>query len=175
MHLEVIKEVIKAYWRDYEDHKSDFIPAFLANDIIRLWRTFCVNYEARTQRAPEDEKAKGKLKNYKLKHSRMLTCYSALLYLLAFYRMANTVTPDDALAMSQLTPTARLEWLLQQKSLDSSHTIIREILQQYDQFLERTNVTENTLLQQFHDKERSRKLIVAAYSFGLHPVPQTPS
>ncbi len=175
VHLEVIKEVIKAYWRDYEDHKSDFIPAFLANDIIRLWRTFCVNYEARTQRAPEDEKAKGKLKNYKLKHSRMLTCYSALLYLLAFYRMANTVTPDDALAMSQLTPTARLEWLLQQKSLDSSHTIIREILQQYDQFLERTNVTENTLLQQFHDKERSRKLIVAAYSFGLPPVPQTPS
>ena len=71
---EVTEEVIAAYWRDYEDHKADFMPAFLANDILRLWRTFCVNYEARTERVPDLKKAKGKLKNYKLKHSRLLTC-----------------------------------------------------------------------------------------------------
>jgi hypothetical protein len=56
----VTEEVIAAYWRDYEDHKSDFIPAFLANDILRLWRTFCVNYEARTERQPDLEKAKAR-------------------------------------------------------------------------------------------------------------------
>jgi len=33
---EVIAEVIAAYWRDYEDHKPSFMPAFLANDILRL-------------------------------------------------------------------------------------------------------------------------------------------
>jgi UTP:GlnB (protein PII) uridylyltransferase len=48
----VIKEVIRAYWGDYEEHKNDFVPAFLANDILRLWRTFCVNYEARTSNPP---------------------------------------------------------------------------------------------------------------------------
>lgn len=32
----VIQEVLVSYWRDYEDHKNDFIPAFLANDILRL-------------------------------------------------------------------------------------------------------------------------------------------
>jgi predicted nucleotidyltransferase len=69
VYQEITEEVIAAYWRDYEDHKPDFMPAFLANDILRLWRTFCVNYEARTERIPEVEKAKGKLKNYKLKHS----------------------------------------------------------------------------------------------------------
>lgn len=37
---EVIGAVIAAYWEDYEDHKQDFVPAFLTNDILRLWRTF---------------------------------------------------------------------------------------------------------------------------------------
>jgi predicted nucleotidyltransferase len=107
VYRKVTKEVIDAYWRDYEDHKTDFMPAFLANDILRLWRTFCVNYEARTERAPKLEKAKGKLKNYKLKHSRLLTCYSALLYLLAIYGSRQTVKPSDALAMIKLTPRRR--------------------------------------------------------------------
>jgi hypothetical protein len=72
----VIEEVIAAYWRDYDDHKNEFVPAFLANDILRLWRTFCVNYEARTSTDPPHQRAKRRLKNYKLKHSRLLTSYS---------------------------------------------------------------------------------------------------
>jgi len=39
----ILDDVIAAYWRDYEDHKGDFMPAFLTNDILRLWRTFCVS------------------------------------------------------------------------------------------------------------------------------------
>ncbi len=39
----ITKDVIAGYWRDYADHKTNFIPAFLANDILRLWRSFCVN------------------------------------------------------------------------------------------------------------------------------------
>jgi hypothetical protein len=58
VYRDVTEEVIAAYWRDYEDHKTDFMPAFLANDILRLWRTFCVNYEARTERVPDDERLK---------------------------------------------------------------------------------------------------------------------
>lgn len=59
---EAIGEVVAAYWKDYEDHKIDFIPTFLTNDILRLWRTFCVNYEARTAADPPERKAKRKLK-----------------------------------------------------------------------------------------------------------------
>src|SRR6202023_3331392 len=109
VYREVTNDVIAAYWRDYEDHKSDFMPAFLANDILRLWRTFCVNYEARTDRVPEAKKAKGKLKSYKLKQSRLITCYSAILYLLAIFRKNGTVSPQDALEMIDFTPTQRLE------------------------------------------------------------------
>ena len=60
----IIEEIITQYRRDFEGHETEFIPAFLANDILRLWRTFCVNYEARTQTEPPVKKAKRKLKNY---------------------------------------------------------------------------------------------------------------
>jgi predicted nucleotidyltransferase len=107
-----ISNVIAKYWRDYADNKDEFVPAFLGNDILRLWRTFCVNYEANTSSEPPEKRAKRKLKNYKLRHSRLLTCYSALLYLLATYVNQNTVHPTDAISMTMLSPTERLEWLL---------------------------------------------------------------
>jgi hypothetical protein len=166
VYAEVTADVIAAYWRDYEDHKSDFMPAFLGNDILRLWRTFCVNYESNTARAPELEKAKGKLKNYKLKHSRLLTCYSALLYLLAVYGRNQTVSPADATFMISLTPTGRLHWLLDQTDLKSSHTQVAALLSQYERFLEVTNADESALLSRFLDKKSSREFLRDAASFG---------
>lgn len=162
VYKEVTEEVVAAYWRDYEDHKADFMPAFLTNDILRLWRTFCVNYEARTERVPDEEKAKGKLKNYKLKHSRLLTCYSALLYLLAVFRQQKSVHPADALAMIGLTPTQRLEWLREQPSLADAHETVSRLLDQYERFLETTNAEEGDIVRRFMDKETSREYMTAA-------------
>ena len=166
VYRDVTEEVIVAYWRDYADHKTDFMPAFLANDILRLWRTFCVNYEARTARVPDREKAKGKLKNYKLKHSRLLTCYSALLYLLTVYSKQQTVSPADAMAMIELTPTERLEWVLGQPELAQTHGKIKELLAQYERFLEATNAAEDELVSRFMDKKESQSYMSAAYKFG---------
>src|SRR5262249_36221355 len=108
-----VEKVVDAYWRDYQDHRHDFVPAYLTNDILRLWRTLCVNYEARTQTEPPAKKAKRKLKNYKLKHSRLLTCYSTLIYLLALSRKRRAVAPSDAKVMTEMSPTERLEWVRQ--------------------------------------------------------------
>ena len=166
VYREVLEEVVAAYWRDYADHKMDFMPAFLANDILRLWRTFCVNYEARTARVPDEAKAKGKLKNYKLKHSRLLTCYSALVYLLAVYGRQKTVSPADAMDMINLTPTERLEWLLGQPDLAHAHSKVSELLDQYERFLETTNAAEDELVSRFMNKETSHSYITAAYRFG---------
>src|SRR5713226_3280643 len=129
----VVKNVVAAYWRDYEDHKNEFIPAFLANDILRLWRTFCVNYEARTETDPPEKKAKRKIKNYKLKHSRLLTCYSALLYLLAVFARDKTVSPTDAVNMIALTPTGRLEWLATQSHTSEAHSSVISLLGCYEE------------------------------------------
>lgn len=151
----VINESVMAYWRDYEKHRDNFLPAFLANDVLRLWRTFCVNYEARTATDPPEKNAKRKLKNYKLKHSRLLTCYSSLLYLLAEYSAKNTVTPEDAIAMTRLTPTQRLECLLQNNRWSSSHSKIRELLTSYEKFLESTDAAEKDLITRYLDRSES--------------------
>lgn len=162
----IIKKVIDAYWRDYQDHKNDFIPAYLSNDILRLWRTFCVNYEARTERNPDSKKIKGKIKNYKLKHSRMLTCYSALLYLLAVYRSNGTVTPEDAFNMTRHTPTQRLDWLLGQKSASNAHQDIGLLIEQYKKFLEMTGIGEEKLAEVFVNKEKYNEYMLESRKFG---------
>lgn len=166
VYRDILDDVIAAYWRDYDDHKEDFMPAFLANDILRLWRTFCVNYEARTERVPERQKAKGKLKNYKLKHSRLLTCYSAILYLLAKYEKNKSVHPQDARAMIERTPTERLGWLRNQAYLSDTHHVLDSLLDQYEQFLESTNATEEELIERFLDGSKSKEYLEAAGTFG---------
>ena len=158
----VIEPVVAAYWRDYEDHKNEFVPAFLANDILRLWRTFCVNYEARTSTDPPSKKAKRKLKNYKLKHSRLLTCYSALLHLLFVFSKRETVSPTDAIDMISLTPTERLEWLKKETRLEKIEVLIKC----YEAFLEETNAAEDELINHFLDRDRSRGYFKAANQLG---------
>jgi len=160
------QEVIAAYWRDYEDHKSNFMPAFVANDILRMWRTFCVNYEARTKREPEDRKVKGKIKNYKLKHSRLLTCYSALLYLLTVYKRNNTVAPADAVSMIKLTPTERLEWLNAQPEAALAVPIVAELINKYEKFLLTTSADDSDLMRSFADKNSVAAYMGEAAEFG---------
>jgi hypothetical protein len=89
--------------------KAQRIELFHANDFLRPWRTFCVNYGARTSTDPPRQMAKRRLKNYKLKHGRLLTCYSGLLYLLAIYSSKETVDSLDVVAMTRLTPPQRPE------------------------------------------------------------------
>jgi predicted nucleotidyltransferase len=167
VYLEIIDEIIIAYWRDYEDHKSSFMPAYLANDILRLWRTFCVNYEARSDREPDFEKARGKIKNYKLKHSRLLTCFSAIIYLLAIFNKSNTVHPTDATAMVAMTPTERLEALLSNNMVPTDAvSAITSLLNKYEKFLGNTNRPEAELVEIFLNKTTSTQMMKDANEFG---------
>lgn len=154
VYRKIIGDVIRAYWRDYKDHRREFVPAFLANDILRLWRTLCVNYEARTSTEPERKRAKRRLKNYKLKHSRLLTCYSALLYLLAVFAERGTVTPKDALEMAELTPTERLEWLLGRSRFQRSRRSVASLLSAYERFLGETDAPEDELIRRFMNRRK---------------------
>jgi predicted nucleotidyltransferase len=162
----VIEEVIGAYWEEYVDHKKDFMPAFLANDILRLWRTFCVNYEARTLKEPDREKAKRKIKNYKLGHSRLLTCFSAILYLLAVFVEKKTVDTTDAAQMISLTPTQRIEWLLQNQALAHAHDKVVNLLRTYESFLQKTEPSESELLEILLHKEQAKEYLKDTHALG---------
>lgn len=162
----IIEEVIGAYWEEYVDHKKDFRPAFLANDILRLWRTFCVNYEARTLKEPDHEKAKRKIKNYKLGHSRLLTCFSAILYLLAVFVEKKTVDTVDAAQMISLTPTERIEWLLQNQSIADAHDKVQKLLETYESFLRKTEPSESELIEILLNKEQAKEYLKDNHALG---------
>jgi len=165
---EVISKVIAACWKDFERHESDFVPAFLVNDVLRLWRTFCVNYEVGPQNEKEkpDQKAKRKLKNYKLKHSRLLTCYSALVYLMAVMAEQGTVSQKDAEDMVSLSPTERLEWLKNQTKFEDKSDQVNAIIFLYEKFLKRTNAPKDKLIEIFKDPKESEVVFQEAKEFG---------
>lgn len=166
VYSEITKEVIAAYWIYYKDHKNEFMPAYLANDILRLWRTFCVNYESIREVVPDERKAKGKLQNYKLKHSRLLTCYSALLYLLATFQQKGTVAPSDAVDMISLTPVGRLEWLKQRSDLEHARSLSEDLLEHYERFLVATNRPQEELIEAFMKKDSMKQYMNSAFRFG---------
>ncbi|MFA7241187.1 MAG: hypothetical protein WC091_13840 [Sulfuricellaceae bacterium] len=58
------KEILSVYFRDAEDHKP-FKPLFLLNDILRFWRTLCLNYE----QARHTPSRAWKKKNFNLRFS----------------------------------------------------------------------------------------------------------
>lgn len=149
----VKKDIIDAYWVDFDRYEKKFVPAYFTNDIIRLWRTFCINYEARTRKLVGDLRIKKKVKNYKLKHSRILTCYSAIIYLLSVYRLKNTVTPDDAIEMCSMTPLQRLFSLRDNGRLSEYREVFIGLIDMYEKFLEVTSQEVSNLEQQIQDNK----------------------
>jgi hypothetical protein len=103
----VLSEIIEAYFRDFHDHEEDFKPIFLVNDILRFWKTLCLNYENRRNIPTGDPAKKSKvyLKNLKLKFSLLLTCFSTVIPLSA----APNTTPEEIKALVSLPPLKRLE------------------------------------------------------------------
>ena len=167
VHADMVEQVVKAYWRDYESHKDEFVPAYLTNDILRLWRTFCVNYEARTDTEPEEKRAERKLKNYKLKHSRLLTCYSSLMMLLAIYSRERTVTPEAAFEMTKMTPSGRVKAIVDgPHRIDGVEQDVSSLFKKYDRFLQTTDDSEANLIARFLDRSEASALTREASEFG---------
>lgn len=160
-YLQVLTECVERYWVDYSDHSDSFLPAFLVNDILRFWRTLCVNYEAGTSQEP----AKRRAKNYKLKYSRLLTCFSAILALQVTFKKAGTISQVDALDLLQRTPLERLSYCKSNLS-ESLAGKIRNLEEMYDEFLTNTNCSKNELYDKMSDPGYYTKSLRAAREFG---------
>ncbi len=171
VHARIIDDVIERYWREFPDYYDRFMPAYLANDILRYWRTLCHNYEAATSGTPKpqqlpSDRAKRKIKNYKLKHSRMLTCYSAVLFLLFNYVRHGTVSPADAQKMVYMTPTERVEFVARELEGSDPAESINKFLGKYERFLEVTSASEEELIKLFSDEIEVDKLRDEQSDFG---------
>jgi predicted nucleotidyltransferase len=126
----ILTQIIDAYFRDYHDHTGDFRPLFLVNDILRFWKTLCLNYENRRNR-PEDRAQKNKhhLRNLKLKFSRLLICFSTIVPLFA----SRSSSPVDILSLTESPPLDRILDLVHN---DQQKRIYNDLRRLYESFLE---------------------------------------
>ena len=99
IYREHLRTILELYYRD-RNAVSPFRPLFLLNDLLRYWRTMCLNYEERRHDADRPFRKK----NVNLKFSRMLTVFATVLPLIA--RPADSVLKLENLCTK--TPLERL-------------------------------------------------------------------
>jgi hypothetical protein len=165
----LLERVISFYYRDFPDHSSDFVPVFLTNDILRFWRTLTLNYEHhRLKLLPlsgeelERKKADSALKNYKLKVSRLLTCFSMVVNLAA---EPAPVTLETVLELCQSTPRERLG-RLGERGADAAELVTR-LGGLYEEFLGAVQHPEPELVDTFRDDGRRKRALRDASEFGV--------
>lgn len=165
VYLEIIDQIVDSYYRDYPTHKDEFRPNFLINDITRFWKTLCLNYEnKRNQRdVAEEKRIKQKIRNFKLKFSRLSTCFSSIAYLTA---LDIPVSKSSVIEMVGMTPSARLRSVA--KMVPETSGSINAALTAYHWFLERTGTSESDLFAFFADEQRRTDAFGKASSFGDH-------
>lgn len=136
VYKEVMKIIIGTYLTDYSDHAPNFKPLFLMNDVIRYWKTLCLNYENYRQNNIDNKEKRSKIliKNMKLKFSRMLTCYSFLILLVLF---SDNINPEKILKITNKSPVDRIK--MAKRILEKNEDLCRHmdiILREYEWFLE---------------------------------------
>ena len=154
--------ILKLYYRDRSE-ANPFRPIFLLNDLLRYWRTMCLNYEEHRHDADQPFRKK----NVNLKFSRMLTVFGTVLPLIA--NSTDSVSKLNSLCMK--TPLERLAVGLD--LLDDSDLTGRwhGILDIYEEFLswKETNDVETFLTDQKNVvNERARTLSTFLYNALTH-------
>lgn len=158
----VLTQFVDAYFRDYPDHQATFEPTFLINDIARYWRTVLANYEhLRNQRGADAERIEQKVRNYKLKYSRLTTCFATIAALSSFDA---PVGPEQVLATIARTPRERLELVADRVS--EARSCVQAILDGYAAFLQMTELPTEDLQRLFRDKTKRAELFSAARAYG---------
>lgn len=168
LHAKCIEKIIERYFIDFPDHSKNFKAIFLANDIIRFWKTLCLNYEhGRNRRVTEGDKdsVKHKIvahsKNLKLKFSRKLTCFSFIIQLADF---KGSITQKDLLNMCMLTPVERLMQV--KKNNPEISEKIQNALNSYQWFIDRTQIPSENLLEWISDARERDEAFNKSRQFG---------
>jgi predicted nucleotidyltransferase len=164
-----LQRVVGFYFRDFADHRQSFRPTFLLNDILRFWRTLTLNYEhdryeislLMPQRQAE-AKARSALKNYKLKVSRLATCFSMVLHLAS---EEPPLTPQRVLALCALTPRQRFEALAEGHGTEAAECVAR-LLTTYAAFLDHVQQPADALGEAFRDEQIRAERLAEAREFG---------
>ncbi|MFZ0929447.1 MAG: nucleotidyltransferase domain-containing protein, partial [Syntrophobacteraceae bacterium] len=160
----IVSNIIESYFRDYPDHPQTFQPIFLLNDICRFWKTLLLNYEhKRNVRTADDDKKKirQKVRNFKLKYSRLTTCYASIAAL-GSHRVPITV--GHVHDLMKLSPRQRVQSI--PKRIPAVEAAVNEVLNDYEWFLTMTGLPTDALEDQFVDKQKRTEMFKRANEYG---------
>lgn len=112
--------------------KEDNIPRFLLNDVVRFWRTMCVDF---AYKQIEQSGKKWALRNIKLRMSRKATFVKGVLMCAAFYKKP-TEPPEMQARMMEIVSTKSLDFILHElKSYKIKDDLIIQLFLSYNNFL----------------------------------------
>jgi predicted nucleotidyltransferase len=157
-----LTRILSSYFRDFPGHQETFRPVFLANDIMRYWKTLCLNYEHKRYKQSMDltKIIKHKVRNFKLKMSRMTTCFATL----ASFTCHKPITEEILLELVRLTPRQRLERIGARNK--ESKTALESLFVDYDWFLSLTGLPTSDLEGHFANREQRRAVFNRAKAYG---------
>jgi hypothetical protein len=162
-------DVIGFYYRDYAANRDSFRPTFLINDILRFWRTLCLNYENKRNRKRDEtysEEAQTKWRadsasdNVKLRFSRLSTCYSMVAAL------ASEPTPVEPERILELCKTPSMDrWTIAARGDENVIGLVTQMRELYEAFL---GITEDkgALLARLADPDERRRVRDEANRYG---------
>jgi predicted nucleotidyltransferase len=162
----ITTEIVRSYFKDFPDHKQTFTPMFLLNDICRFWKTLLLNYEHKRkfqegEQDIEERKTHQKVRNFKLKYSRMTTCFASIAALGSYLA---PVTEEQVLEMTKLTPRQRLQSITSR--IPEATAAVNDVLNQYAWFLEMTGLPTSDLEAHFSDKQQRTEMFRKANEYG---------
>lgn len=160
---EMISSVVGAYFRDYPDHAINFRPVFLINDVLRFWKTLCLNYEHRRNKpdSEKEQKRKQQVKNFKLKFSRLMTCFGTVV---ATCAKAAPITQEDIITLVEKVPLDR--FLAAVEPVQALHELSEAIISDYEWFMGKTALPTEELRDLFESKEARTELFSRADTFS---------
>ena len=161
----IVKSIIESYYRDYDNHDQTFSPRFLVNDIMRFWKTLCLNYEHKRNRPENLSKNKNHLANLKLKFSRLLTCFSTIAVLST---NLGIISPEELFELVHHSPLHRLELAVKKEAPNfkdaSSH--LSNAFELYAWFLELTEQPKLEMVEWIGNKENRVQAFQKGREFG---------
>jgi predicted nucleotidyltransferase len=159
----IFDSFVEAYFRDYPSHSADFRPVFLINDVLRFWKTLCLNYENRRNR-PDDnvaQKRKQQVKNFKLKFSRLMTCFGTIVAVCA---KATPISKADIVELGRVAPLDR--FLSVASPIRDLDEVRQAVLQDYEWFLQNTALSTSELTSRFDSSDTKMEMFRRAEVYG---------
>ena len=163
LYNDILDLVVQSYFRDYPNHPKEFRPIFLINDIIRFWKTLCLNYEHRRNQPRKDKltKRKQQVKNFKLKFSRLMSCFGTVVAICA---TDSPINRDFIVGLTNKVPLDRFRDAVEHD--ESLKPVVLEVLKDYNWFMKNTSLSTERLMSLFDSTPRKIELFQRADAFG---------